>query len=85
MRANGWLPAVAIILTIIGAAFVLGSRMATRDDLAAFRAAVDAEFAEVDAEFAAVDAEFAQIRAELAEIRGYFVSHLEGHAPPGRD
>ena len=72
MQVRDWLPTAAIIVTIIGAAFVLGSRMATRDDLAAFRAEVRAELAEV--------------RAEIAELRGHFVNHLEGHAPaPGDD
>ena len=59
---------LSIIATILGATWWLGSNVATKADVAA----IHAEMREMR--------EWSE--AEMREIRGYFVDHLDGHAPP---
>ena len=58
--------AVAVILTVIGATWWLGSTLATKDDLAAIRQ----EMREMRE----------RSEAQMQELRGYIVDHLDGHA-----
>ncbi len=57
---------VALVLTVIGAAFYLGSAMATEDDVAGLRE----EMREMRE----------QSEAQMRELRGHLVEHLDGHA-----
>lgn len=59
----------AIALTIIGAAFYLGSTMATERDVDAVRSAMDANMREIRA----------TMDANMREIREAIVDHLDGH------
>ena len=69
-RTEQWIAfavsATAVILTVIGAAFYLGSRMATEDDIAGLRE----EMREM----------LERSEAQMQELRGYLVDHLDGHA-----
>lgn len=59
----------AIALSIIGAAFYLGSTMATERDVDAVRSAMDANMREIRA----------TMDANMREIREALVDHLDGH------
>ncbi|MCY4633227.1 MAG: hypothetical protein OXG04_01750 [Acidobacteria bacterium] len=69
-RTEQWiafvLSAMAVILTVIGAAFCLGSMMATEADVAGLRE----EMREM----------IERSEAQMRELRGYLVDHLDGHA-----
>ena len=62
-----WIAALAVILTVIGAAWWTGRQMATREDLAAVRQKLTNFRGEM--------------QAQMRELRGYIVQHLDGHAP----
>ena len=62
-----WIAALAVILTVIGAAWWTGRQMATREDLAAVRQELTNFRGEM--------------QAQMQELRGYIVQHLDGHAP----
>ncbi|MDE0456099.1 MAG: hypothetical protein OXI15_02290 [Chromatiales bacterium] len=66
-----WIAALAVILTVIGAAWWTGRQMATREDLAREIAQVRADIA--DGRRSADE--------QMRELRGYIVQHLDGHAP----
>ena len=91
MRTGGWtiynsgmtrieagLSLAAVLLTIVGAAFWIGSNMATRE-------AMDGNMREIRA---TMDGNMREIRAtmdgNMREIRAYIVDHMDGH-PPGAD
>ena len=57
---------VALVLTVIGAAFHLGSTMATEDDVAGLRQ----EMREMRE----------RSEAQMQALRGHLVDHLDGHA-----
>ncbi|MCY4634007.1 MAG: hypothetical protein OXG04_05780 [Acidobacteria bacterium] len=69
-RTEQWIAfavsAMAVILTVIGAAFYLGSMMATEADVAGLRE----EMREM----------IERSEAQMQELRGYLVDHLDGHA-----
>ena len=65
-RIEGWITFVALVLTVIGAAFYLGSTMATEDDVAGLRQ----EMREMGE----------RSEAQMQELRGHFVDHIDGHA-----
>ena len=62
-----WIAALAVILTVIGAAWWTGRQMATREDLAQIRADIADGRRSTD--------------EQMRELRGYIVQHLDGHAP----
>lgn len=62
--------AVAVILTVIGATWWLGSTLATKDDLAVIRQEIRQEMQEMRE----------RSEAQMQELRGYIVDHLDGHA-----
>ena len=66
IRIEGWVTFVALVLTVIGAAFYLGSTMATEDDVAGLRQ----EMREMRE----------RSEAQMQELRGHLVDHLDGHA-----
>ena len=66
IRTEGWITFVALVLTVIGAAFYLGSTMATEDDVEGLRQ----EMREMRE----------RSEAQLQELRGHLVDHLDGHA-----
>jgi hypothetical protein len=69
-RTEQWIAfavsATAVILTVIGAAFYLGSMMATEADVTSLRQ----EMREM----------IERSEAQMQELRGYLVDHLDGHA-----
>ncbi len=69
-RTEQWIAfavsAMAVILTVIGAAFYLESMMATEADVAGLRE----EMREM----------IERSEAQMQELRGYLVDHLDGHA-----
>lgn len=65
MRKTEWIAFATLMLTIIGAAWWTGARMATKEDLAVLRQEIQTLREHVD--------------AQMAELRGYFIDHLDGH------
>ena len=65
-RKEGWIAFATLVATVIGAAFYLGSMMATEDDVMGLRQ----EMREM----------IERSEAQMQELRGYLVDHLDGHA-----
>ena len=76
-RKEGWIAFAALVFTVIGAAFYLGSMMATEADVAGLRQ----EMREMRERS---EAQMQELRerseAQMQELRGYLVDHLDGHA-----
>ena len=76
-RKEGWSAFIALVMTVIGAAFYLGSMMATEADVAGLRQEIG-EMRERS------EAQMQELRerseAQMREFRGYLVDHLDGHA-----
>ena len=66
--------AEAIVVTVGRA---MSENVATKTDVAEFRADVDAKFAGVDSRFASVDSQFAAARTEMAELRAYVAEEFK--------
>ena len=65
-RAEQWIAFAALAATVLGAAFYIGSMMATEADVAGLRQ----EMREM----------LERSEAQMQELRGYLVDHLDGHA-----
>ena len=65
-RTEQWIAFAALAATVLGAAFYLGSMMATEADVAGLRQ----EMREM----------LERSEAQMQELRGYLVDHLDGHA-----
>ena len=65
MRKTEWIAFATLMLTVIGAAWWTGARMATKEDLAVLRYEIQTLREHVD--------------AQMAELRGYLIDHLNGH------
>ena len=65
-RAELWLAAAGLFLTIIGATWWLESNLATKADIAAIRQELQQDRERSD--------------DQMQELRGYIVGHLDGHA-----
>ena len=64
-RAEFWIAAAGLFLTIIGAAWWAGSTLATKEDINAIREELREDRQRSD--------------AQMEELRGYIVGHLDGH------
>ena len=64
-RAELWIAAAGLFLTIIGAAWWAGSTLATKEDINAIREELREDRQRSD--------------AQMEELRGYIVGHLDGH------
>ena len=65
-RTEQWIAFAALAATVIGAAFYIGSMMATEADVTGLRQ----EMREM----------IERSEAQMQELRGYLVDHLDGHA-----
>ncbi len=71
-RAELWIAAAGLFLTIIGATWWLGSNLATKTDIAAIRQ-------ELQQDRERSDDQMLELRGQMQELRGYIVGHLDGH------
>ena len=82
-RGQPWIATAAVMLTVIvsaiGATWVIGRNMATREDVTQLRNEIDAQMQELRSE---IRAGRESADAQMQELRGYIVQHLEQH---GRD
>ena len=69
MRKTEWIAFATLMLTIIGAAWWTGARMATKEDLAVLRQEIRQEIRTLRE----------HVDAQMAELRGYLIDHLDGH------
>ena len=69
MRKTEWIAFATLMVTIIGAAWWTGARMATKEDLAVLRQEMRLE----------IHALREHVDAQMAELRGYLMDHLNGH------
>ena len=69
MRKTEWIAFATLMLTVIGAAWWTGARMATKEDLAVLRQGIRLEIQTLRE----------HVDAQMAELRGYLVDHLNGH------
>ena len=73
-RKEFWIAVATLAATVIGAAFYLGSAMAT----------TTADVAAVRRDIAELQGQVQEMRerseAQMQELRGYLVDHLDGHA-----
>ena len=69
MRKTEWIAFATLMLTIIGAAWWTGARMATKEDLAVLRQEIRQE----------IRALREHVDAQMAELRGYLIDNLDGH------
>ena len=69
MRKTEWIAFATLMLTVIGAGWWIGARMATKEDLAVLREAMRLEIQTLRE----------HVDAQMAELRGYLVDHLNGH------
>ncbi len=69
MRKTEWIAFATLLLTVIGAAWWTGARMATKEDLAVLRQEIRLEIRTLRE----------HVDAQRAELRGYLVDHLNGH------
>ncbi len=71
---------VTVILSAIGATWVIGRNTATREDVTQLRDEVTQLRNEIKAE---ITAGRESADAQMQELRGYIVQHLEPHRPEG--
>ena len=78
-----WIAAAAVIATVIGATWVGGQNMATRDDLTQLRNEAAQHRNEAAQQRNEIKAEIRAGResadAQMEELRGYIVQHLDQH------
>ena len=74
-----WIAAAAVIATVIGATWVIGQNVATREGMTRLRNEAAQQRNEIKAEIRAARESG---DAQMEELRGYIVQHLEEH---GRD
>ena len=78
-----WIAAAAVIATVIGATWVGGQNMATRDDLTQLRTEAAQHRNEAAQPRNEIKAEIRAGResadAQMEELRGYIVQHLDQH------
>ena len=82
-RQQMWIAAAAVIATVIGATWVGGQNMATRDDLTQLRNEAAQHQNEAAQQRNEIKAEIRAGResadAQMEELRGYIVQHLDQH------
>ena len=82
-RQQMWIAAAAVIATVIGATWVGGQNMATRDDLTQLRNEAAQHRNEAAQQRNEIKAEIRAGResadAQMEELRGYIVQHLDQH------